>query len=60
MQKFREIYRSHSNKTPRQIAATAWGVTSITAEDWHLKAKDREYYVGLIKIIASVSMRKIS
>ena len=41
--------------------ATAGGSTSTTAVDWHLKVKDIEYNVGLIKYYCNtVSMQKIS
>ena len=33
----------------RILPATAWGLTSTTAVDLHLKVKDIEYNVGLTK-----------
>ena len=62
-------------KTPRQISggkdaqilfhgilpATARGLASKTAVNWHLKVKDIEYNVGLTKnYCITVSMQKIS
>ena len=45
----------------RTILATARVSTSTTAVDWHLKVKDIEYNVGLIKYYCiTVSMQKIS
>ena len=43
------------------LPATARGVASKTAINWHLKVKDIEYNVGLTKIYCiTVSMQKIS
>ena len=43
------------------LPATARGVASKTAINWHLKVKDMEYNVGLTKIYCiTVSMQKIS
>ena len=43
------------------IPATTMGLTSKTAENWHLKVKDIEYNVGLTKSYCiTVSMQKIS
>ena len=62
-------------KTPRQMSggkdgqtlfyrilpATAVGLTSKTAVNWHLKVKDIGYNAGLTKIYCiTVSMQKIS
>ena len=45
----------------RILLATAVGLTSTTAVDWHLKVKDIEYDVGLTKSCCiTVSMQKIS
>ena len=45
----------------RILPATAMGLTSKTAVNWHLKVKDTEYNVGLAKnYCITVSMRKIS
>ena len=45
----------------RILPATAGGLTSTTAVDWHLKLKDIEYEVGLTKnYCITVSMQKIS
>ena len=45
----------------RTIPATAGSQTSAPAVDWHLKVKDIEYNVGLIKnYCITVSMQKIS
>ena len=75
MAKFREISWSNSKKTPWQmpgrkdrqtpfhriLPATARGLTSTTAVDWHLKVKDKKCDVGLIKHYGiTVSMQKIS
>ena len=75
MTKFREIQWSNFKKTPRQMSggkdgqilfhrilpATARGLTSKTAVNWHLKVKDIEYNVGLTKSYCiTVSMQKIS
>ena len=75
MPKFREIQWSNVKKTPRQttgwkdgqtlfhriLPATARGLASTTAVDWHLKVKDKEYNVGLTKnYCITVSMQKIS
>ena len=66
---------NHFKKTPRQMSggkdgqtlfhrilpATARGLTSKTAVNWHLKVKDIEYNVGLTKSYCiTVSMQKIS
>ena len=66
---------SNSKKTPRQTAerkdgqtlfhrilpATARGLTSTNAIDWHLKLKDIEYNIGLTKnYCITVSMQIIS
>ena len=41
--------------------ATAGGLTSTTAVDWHLKVKNKICHVGLIKnYCITVSMQKIS
>ena len=43
------------------LPATARGLTSKTAVNWHLKVKDIEYNVGLTKkFCITVSMQKIS
>ena len=43
------------------LPATARGLVSKTAINWHLKAKDIEYNVGLTKnYCITVSMQKIS
>ena len=43
------------------LLATARGLTSTTAVDWHLKVKDIEYNVGLTKdCYITVSMQNIS
>ena len=43
------------------LPATARGVASKTAINWHLKVKDIEYNVGLTKSYCiTVSMQKIS
>ena len=75
MAKFREISWSNSKKTlwqmfggkdgqnifHRILPATARGLTSTTAVDWHLKAKNKKCNVGLIKnYCITVSMQKIS
>ena len=75
MARFREISWSNSKKTPWQMSggkdrqtlfhrilpATARGLTSTTAVDWHLKAKNKKCNVGLIKnYCITVSMQKIS
>ena len=45
----------------RILPATAMGLTSKTAVNWHLKVKDIEYNVGLTKSYwITVSMQKIS
>ena len=45
----------------RILPATARGLTSKTAVNWHLKVKDVEYNVGLTKnYCIRVSMQKIS
>ena len=44
----------------RIIPATTRGLVSTTAEDQHLKAKNKKCNVGLIKIIASQSACKKS
>ena len=45
----------------RILPATARGLTSKTAVNWHLKVKDIEYNVGLTtNYCAIVSMQKIS
>ena len=45
----------------RILPATARGLTSTTAVDWHLKAKNKKCNVGLIKnYCITVSMQKIS
>ena len=45
----------------RILPATARGLTSKTAVNWHLKVKDIEYNVGLTKSYCiTVSMQKIS
>ena len=45
----------------RILPATARGLTSKTAVNWHLKVKDIEYNVGLTKSYwITVSMQKIS
>ena len=45
----------------RILPATAMGLTSKTAVNWHLKVKDIEYNVGLTKnYCITVSMQKIS
>ena len=45
----------------RILPATATGLTSKTAVNWHLKVKDIEYNVGLTKnYCITVSMQKIS
>ena len=45
----------------RILPATARGLTSATAVDWHLKVKDKKCDVGLIKHYGiTVSMQKIS
>ena len=45
----------------RILPATARGLTSTTAVNWHLKVKDIECYVGLTKNYGiTVSMQKIS
>ena len=45
----------------RTILATTGGSTSTTAVDWHLKVKNMEYNVGLIKYYCiTVSVQKIS
>ena len=45
----------------RILPATARGLTSKTAVNWHLKVKDIEYNVGLTKnYCITVSMQKIS
>ena len=45
----------------RILPATARGLTSTTAVDWHLKVKNKKCSVGLTKIIASQSAcKKIS
>ena len=44
----------------RIYPATAMGLTSKTAVNWHLKVKDIEYNVGLTKnYFIKVSMQKI-
>ena len=48
-------------KTERLLPATARGLPSITAVDWHLKVKDIEYDDGLTKnYCITVSMQKIN
>ena len=43
------------------LPATARGLTSKTAVNWHLKVKNIEYNVGLTKkFCITVSMQKIS
>ena len=43
------------------LPATARGLTSKTAVNWHLKVKNIEYNVGLTKTFCiTVSMQKIS
>ena len=43
------------------LPATARGLTSTTAVDWHLKVKDKKCDVDLIKnYCITVSMQKIS
>ena len=43
------------------LSATAMGLTSKTAVNWHLKVKDIEYNVGLTKdYCTTVSKQKIS
>ena len=43
------------------LQATAGGLTSTTAVDWHLKVKDIEHDVGLTKNYCNtVRMQKIS
>ena len=45
----------------RILPATAMGLTSKTAVNWHLKVKDIEYNVGLTKgYCITVIMQKIS
>ena len=45
----------------RIIPATARGLTSTTAADWHLKVKKKKCDVGLIKdYCITASMHKIS
>ena len=45
----------------RTLPATASGLTSKTAVNWHLKAKDIGYNVGLTKSYCiTVTMQKIS
>ena len=45
----------------RILPATAMGLTSKTAVNWHLKVKDTEYNVGLTRSYCiTVSMQKIS
>ena len=45
----------------RILPATARGLTSTTAVDWHLKVKNKKCDVGLIKnYCIAVSMQKIS
>ena len=45
----------------RILLATARDLTSITAVDWHLKAKDTEYDTGLTKNYRiKVSMQRIN
>ena len=45
----------------RILPATAMGLTSKTAVNWHLKVKDTEYNVGLTKnYCITVSMEKSS
>ena len=45
----------------RILPATAMGLTSKTAVNWHLKVKNIEYNVGLTKSYCiTVSMQKIS
>ena len=45
----------------RILSATAMGLTSKTAVNWHLKVKDIEYNVGLTTgYCITVSMQKIS
>ena len=45
----------------RILSATARGLISTTAVEWHLKVKDTDYDVSLTKIFCiTVSMRKIS
>ena len=45
----------------RILPTTARGLTSTTALDWHLKAKNKKCNVGLIKnYCITVSMQKIS
>ena len=45
----------------RILSATARGLTSKSARNWHLKVKDIEYNIGLIKkYCITVSMQKIS
>ena len=74
MPKFREIQWSNLKKTPKQISggkdgqtlfhriipATALGLTSKTAKNWHLKVKDIVHNVGLTKSYASQSACKKS
>ena len=44
----------------RTPTATAWGPTSKTAVDWHLKVKNTESDVGLTKnYCTTVSLQKI-
>ena len=43
------------------IPATASGLTSTTAVDWHFKVKDMEYDAGLTKnYCLPINMQKIS
>ena len=45
----------------RILPATARGLTSTTAVDWHLKVKNKKRDVGLIKnYCITTSMQKIS
>ena len=75
LEKSREIQWSNPKNTRRQMSggkdgqtlfhrilpATARGLTSTTAVDWHLKAKNKKCNVGLIKnYCITVSMQKIS
>ena len=44
----------------RILPATARGLTSTTAVDWHLKVKNKKRDVGLIKLLHHSRIQKIS
>ena len=56
-----DVRRKGWTESYRIFPATTRGLTSTTAVDWHLKAKNKKCNVGLIKnYCITVSMQKIS